>query len=138
MDRRQADLPLDPRRLRNDDLNHRRGGYGRDRRRPPRSRSRIYLISPRGTTVSRQRVRPTVALPLFLLYPSIRLSSSLSRSCPFTHSYDPYVRKPASSLFRPRSQSSTPVLCRPPRVFACVRSICEATHASVCAFIYRC
>lgn len=66
MDRRQADLPLDPRRLRNDDLNHRRGGYGRDRRRPPRSRSRIYLISPRGTTVSRQRVRPTVALPLFL------------------------------------------------------------------------
>lgn len=33
VDRRQADLPLDPRRLRNDDLNHRRGSYSRDRRR---------------------------------------------------------------------------------------------------------
>jgi len=44
MDRRQADLLIDLRRLRNGDLNH-RSGYGRDRRRPPRSRSRIYLIS---------------------------------------------------------------------------------------------
>lgn len=94
MDRRQADLPLDPRRLRNDDLNHRRGGYGRDRRRPPRSRSRIYLISPRGTTVPRQRVRPTVAFPLFLLR---CLLFSLAR--PFTHSYDPYDCKPPFFLF---------------------------------------
>lgn len=36
VDRRHADLPLDLRRLRNDDdFNHRRGGgYGRDHRRP--------------------------------------------------------------------------------------------------------
>lgn len=65
MDRQRADLPLDPRRLRNDDPNHRRGGYGRDR--SPRSRSRIYLISPRGTTVPRQRVRPTLNLLFFFL-----------------------------------------------------------------------
>lgn len=90
MDRRQADLPLDPRRLRNDDLNHRRGGYGRDRRRPPRSRSRIYLISPRGTTVPRQRVRPTVALPLFLLH--FHLSLVLSRSS--VHAFVRSLRPP--------------------------------------------
>lgn len=109
MDRRQADLPLDPRRLRNDDLNHRRGGYGRDRRRPPRSRSRIYLISPRGTTVPRQRVRPTVALPLFLLHLHRSLILSLVRSRIRT------ILTSVSQLFsfRPRSQSSTPVLCHP-------------------------
>lgn len=76
MDRQRADLPLDPRRLRNDDPNHRRGGYGRDR--SPRSRSRIYLISPRGTTVPRQRVRPTLNLLFFfllLLFPSLPLPS---------------------------------------------------------------
>lgn len=78
MDRQRADLLLDPRRLRNDDPNHRRGGYGRDR--SPRSRSRIYLISPRGTTVPRQRVRPTLRFasssqPPFLLFSSPRLSS---------------------------------------------------------------
>lgn len=29
MDRQEGDLSVDPRRLRNDDLKHRRGGYGR-------------------------------------------------------------------------------------------------------------
>lgn len=133
MDRRQADLPLDPRRLRNDDLNHRRG-YGRDRRRPPRSRSRIYLISPRGTTVPRQRVRSTVALPLFLST-FICLLFSLAR--PFTHSYDPYVRKPPF-FFSSTLSKCTPVSSRPlpPWVFTCTR-ICEAIRASV-RRLYRC
>lgn len=83
MDRQRADLLLDPRRLRNDDPNHRRGGYGRDR--SPRSRSRIYLISPRGTTVPRQRVRPTLRFasssqPPFLLFSSPSLPSTLLHS----------------------------------------------------------
>lgn len=81
MDRQRADLPLDPRRLRNDDPNHRRGGYGRDR--SPRSRSRIYLISPRGTTVPRQRVRPTLNLLFFfLLLLSPSLSARFRPPCP--------------------------------------------------------
>lgn len=94
MDRQRADLPLDPRRLRNDDPNHRRGGYGRDR--SPRSRSRIYLISPRGTTVPRQRVRPTLNLLFFLLL-------LLSPSLPLLHSV---LRLPLRARPQPRGSSA--------------------------------
>lgn len=103
MDRQRADLPLDPRRLRNDDPNHRRGGYGRDR--SPRSRSRIYLISPRGTTVPRQRVRPTLNLLFFfLLLLSPSLSARFRPPCP-----------PCPQLRGSNTASSPPNSPPPPR-----------------------
>lgn len=109
MDRRRADLLLDPRRLRNDDPNHRRGGYGRDR--SPRSRSRIYLISPRGTTVPRQRVRPTLILLLLLLPISFSASLRPQPSCP----QFPRLPFPFALLQRPYVlTSATPVLPPPP------------------------
>lgn len=107
MDRQRADLPLDPRRLRNDDPNHRRGGYGRDR--SPRSRSRIYLISPRGTTVPRQRVRPTLNLLFFFL---LLLSPSLSAR----------FRPPCPQLRGSNTASSPPNSPPPPREIDAMRS----------------
>lgn len=128
MDRQRADLPLDPRRLRNDDPNHRRGGYGRDR--SPRSRSRIYLISPRGTTVPRQRVRPTLNLLFFFL---LLLSPSLSARfrppcppCPQLRGSNTASSPPNSPPPPPRnrrdavlslSRSSAPPLPPPPLPF---------------------
>lgn len=106
MDRQRADLPLDPRRLRNDDPNHRRGGYGRDR--SPRSRSRIYLISPRGTTVPRQRVRPTLNLLFFFL---LLLSPSLSAR----------FRPPCPQLRGSNTASSPPNSPPPPREIDAMR-----------------
>lgn len=119
MDRQRADLLLDPRRLRNDDPNHRRGGYGRDR--SPRSRSRIYLISPRGTTVPRQRVRPTVILSPFvrpsfpLLLSSVPFSSPLFSSStlvPSSSLPSRFVRSPTRSA-RPYARDTTRALLRP-------------------------
>lgn len=125
MDRQRADLPLDPRRLRNDDPNHRRGGYGRDR--SPRSRSRIYLISPRGTTVPRQRVRPTLNLLFFfLLLLSPSLSARFRPPCPQlrgsnTASSPPNSPPPPAKSTRcailSLSRSSAPPLPPPPLPF---------------------
>lgn len=144
MDRQRADLPLDPRRLRNDDPNHRRGGYGRDR--SPRSRSRIYLISPRGTTVPRQRVRPTLNLLFFLLLllsPSLPLPpppfSTPSSDSPSVRVLSPAVRAPL--LPHPLAKStrcdslsvlgaSTPSPSAPP--------IYTYSYASATVPVYRC
>lgn len=125
MDRQRADLPLDPRRLRNDDPNHRRGGYGRDR--SPRSRSRIYLISPRGTTVPRQRVRPTLNLLFFfLLLLSPSLSARFRPPCPQLRGSNTASSPPNSPPPPPRnrrdavlslSRSSAPPLPPPPLPF---------------------
>lgn len=111
MDRQRADLPLDPRRLRNDDPNHRRGGYGRDR--SPRSRSRIYLISPRGTTVPRQRVRPTLNLLFFFLL----LLSPSSFPIPFRPPCPPCPQLRGSN-----TASSPPNSPPPPREIDAMRS----------------
>lgn len=128
MDRQRADLLLDPKRLRNDDPKHRRGGYGRDR--SPRSRSRIYLISPRGTTVPRQRVRPTLILLLLPISFSYFLPS---RSLSYN------VR----TSLRPRLEPSAP----PPPTREPTRSSYVATspgctytysYASASVLVYRC